>query len=188
MRFPEFFLGLPQRAAALSALSPLSRLYIDFTQGEGVGLKGVGRWFVLLCFFFSSLKFILSLLSYFPPTRDLPTSYPAQPLTGKRGCTPRGFLGEPPPAARTRSPGSPRAQLQFPAALTPAPRRPGSPRMMRKRLRPGADAARRAAAGAALPAFAGGSTLRGAPCRPRCAPGPGTLRLKSHKALGRTQS
>ena len=97
-------------------------------------MRGWGGGLLSRAFFFS-LKFILSLPSYFPPARDLSASQPAQPLVGKRGCSPRGFLGEPPPAALHPSPRSSGARLCFPAALTRAPWWPGSPRMMRKRLR-----------------------------------------------------
>lgn len=90
---------------------------------------------IVLFFSFFSLKFILSFLSYFPPTRDLSTSQPAQPLVRKRGSKPRGFLGETPPTARNPSPGSTGAWLPFPAALTQHPGRPRAPRTMRKRLR-----------------------------------------------------
>lgn len=135
----------------------------------------MGRLSVLLCFFpFFSSKFILPFLSYFPPTRDLPTSQPAQPLVRTRGSTPRGFLGETPPTARNPSPGSSGAWLRFPAALNPAPGGPTGPPDDAEAT-PGkkhqADAERGAAAVAPLSAFARGSTLRGAPGRPSCAPG-----------------
>ena len=126
---PEISRVQSQSSEESGAPSPTSPFILHPVRGGGG--KGVGRWFVLLCFFFSSfffsLKFILSFLSYFPPTRDLSTSLPAQPPVRKRGSKPRGFLGETPPTARNPSPGSPSAQLRSPAALTLAPCGPRAP-------------------------------------------------------------
>lgn len=97
---------------------PLPPLPLFYTRCGGEG--GSGK---MVCFivFFPPLLEVHPFLSYFPPTRDLSTSQPAQPLVRKRGSKPRGFLGETPPTARSPSPGSSGALLRLLAALAPAP-------------------------------------------------------------------
>lgn len=124
---------------------------------EGSG-GGVQRRFVFLVLSIFAWKFLVASLSYFPPTRDLPTCHPAQPRAGPRGCQRGASWERPPSPLRTPPRLLQRAVPVPPATLAPrppseAPREPGgcsgsepreaapgghrAPRRRRRRAAPG---------------------------------------------------
>ena len=105
----------------------------------------------MVCFvvlFFFSLKFILSLLSYFPPHVTSPLRSLRSHWWGSSGAD-RGASWESPLPPLAAGPGSSGAS----PPRSPGTWRPGSPRMLRKRLREEAPSGRERGATAIAPSL-----------------------------------
>lgn len=90
---------LPRTSAQCLALPPLrpsptASAFLFILHAHTRTRTHTGGWGVFYCASFF-LKFISFLSTYFPPTRDLSTSQPAQSLV-EVWWPARGFLGEPP--------------------------------------------------------------------------------------------